>query len=157
MKPSTRLSQWLFDVLGGTFIEGSTLYVSDAAVEQGRLSLPGEVSDGIIDIGGYSVTDGRVFPLVSKDDIKGAYIVYDSITITYEGTKDGRYPSIISARILCVDKTYDNAEKLADSIEDVLDGRYVPELGCIELLTRKSDYDPGRGDFLEEITISIEL
>ena len=156
-KPTTLLNKALFGLLAGTFVEGATLYVNRGTAEMGALELPGTVEDGVLKIEGYSITNGQIYPLASKNDIKGAYLIYDSIEVAYSGTKDGREPSSVSARVLAVDKTYGGVEALADAIEEKLSGAYVAGLGEIELLSRGSDYDASRGDFLEEIKIYIEL
>lgn len=156
-RPTTLLNKCLFELLAGTFVEGATLYVNRGTEEQGALGLAGTVKDGVLTIEGYSITGGQVYPLVSKSDIKGPYVVYDDIEVAYASTKDGREPSSVSARVLGVAKEYHAAEALADAIEEKLSGAYAPGLGEIEIVSRRSDYDPSRGDFLEEIKIYIEL
>lgn len=157
MRPSTVLSRWLFEELAGTFVEGATLYVPRSAVEDGGIVIDGEVDENTQTVEVYSITGGRVFPLASKNDIEGAYMVYDSIEVMYESTKDGREPSGISFRILAVDCTYDGVEALADAIEAAMEGATVPELGDVEIYTRRSDFTPERGDYIVEFKLSISL
>ena len=158
MKASKILSRWFFETLAGTFVEGTTLYVSAQEAERGELGLSGTVDAGNLTIAGYSITNGQVYPLATKKDIKGAYIIYDSIEISYDTTKDGTYPSAISARLLCVDGGFTTVEALADAVEDKMRDAWVPALdSTVELLTRRSDYDSNTNEYLEEIRIRLQL
>lgn len=151
------LSNWLFEVLGGTFVEGATLYVPAGQVEAARLGLEGVVEDSTLNIG-YSITDGRVFPIATKSEVKAPYMVYDSIEVYYERTKDGSYPANVTARIVCVERSYTAAEALADAVEEKLADRCVESMGAECVVTsRGSDYDPNTGEFLEYIRIKVEL
>jgi hypothetical protein len=157
MKPSRILSKWFFDNLAGTFVDKAVLYVSTAQVAQGRLELPiGNVAGQDL-YAGYTIANGQVYPVATTKEIEGAYVIYDNITTLYEATKDGTTPSSLTARVLCVDKTFDAAEALADAVEDKLIDAYIAELGCITLESRKVGYDSATGEFLEEFNIKIEL
>lgn len=158
MKPRKILSRWLFDTLAGTFVEGTTLYVSAAEYKSGELVLDGEVEDDTLNPAGYSLTEGRVYPMTTKDDVKTPYVVYDSIETLYDNTKDGNKPSSVTARVLCVDRSSNAAEALADAVEDALNDAFVEGLDdTCAVISRRADYDAGTGEFLEEIRIRIDV
>jgi hypothetical protein len=159
MKPSSILSRWLFETLAGTFVEGTTLYITPAEVTLGSIDVPtATVDKTLLKVGGYSITDGQVYPIASKSEIKGAYVIYDSIKVLYESTKDGTEPSSITARILAVDKGYEKVDALADAIEARLANAYIKGLGSsIVLESRSTGYDADTGEFLCEIRISVNI
>lgn len=159
MKVKNIMSGWLFNVLGGSFIENKTLYVGRAEAAAAQLNLEeGDVAEKQLNVAGISITDGRVFPVASLAEVKTPYVVYDSIDVQYERTKDGSYPSGATARVLCVDKTYSGAEALADKAEALLADQFVAPLNGECLVTsRGSDYDANTGDFFESIRIRVEL
>lgn len=159
MRPTTILSRWLFDNLAGTFVEESTLYVGRAEADMGVLNLSaGEVQDGELHISGYAIKDGQIYPLATKKDIKGAFVVYDNIEVMYGQTKDGPYAEQLTCRILCVDKTFHGVESLADAVEEKLSGAYIQELqGFVDILSRKAGYDPNTGEFLNELKLKVDL
>ena len=101
--------------------------------------------------------DATVFPLATRQEVSGPYVVYDSIELQRERTKDGSYPVAVTARILVVDKSYDSAEILADAVEAVLLDSVIPSMGDIDVTARRSDFDPSTAEFLEEIRISVDL
>lgn len=159
MNPRNILSQWLFNNLAGTFIEGSTLYVGAAEVAMGEIDLS---SYGIVEGNtlntGFSIANGQVYPISTKKDIKGPYVVYDNLEVLYDSTKDGTFPSGLSARVLCVDKGYNAVEALADAVERKLLNAYIVELDAdVELKSRRIDFDPNTGEYLEELRISLTI
>lgn len=156
MKPSRILSKWVFDNLAGTFVEGSVLYVGNAEVMQGRLEV-GNVRVDDSTLTGYTIAGGQIYPIATKAEIKGAYVIYDNITTLYDATKDGTEPSALTARVLCVDKDFDAAEALADAVEEKLMDVNIPNLGCILLESRKVGFDASTGEYLEEFNLKIEL
>lgn len=157
MKPSKIVSEWLFSTLAGVFVEGATLYVPKGRSAEGVLTTQG----GAVDDGkliGYSITEGRVYPIATKEDVKSPYVTYDSITVNYEPTKDGAIPDSLSCRVLCVDRSYTAVEALADAVEGALNNAWVDELGsCLLMRSRRSDYDPSTGEFVENLNFSITL
>lgn len=157
MKPIQLLSQWLFARLAETFVEGGTLYVTKGQVDQGSLYLgDGEVTGD--DLTAYSITDGRVYPLATKMEVKCPYIMYDGLETIYGRSKDGTFPESLQARVLCVAKDFGQAQNLADAVEARLDDAAIPSLGTIaELVSRRCDYDAGVDEYLEEIRIKVEL
>lgn len=158
MKPSKILSRWLFKALAGTFVEGTTLYVGAAEAKDNVLTMNGEVTGSTLSSAGYSITDGRVYPLATKEDVKTPYVVYDSIETLYERTKDGTVPSAITARVLCVDKSCTAVEAIADAVEATLADAYIEGFDdSVVMTSRRCDYDAGTAEFLEEIRIRIDL
>ena len=101
--------------------------------------------------------DATVFPLATKQEVNGAYIMYDSIELLYERTKDGNYPIAVNARVLAVDKSYDSVELLADTVEAMLVDGVIPEMGDVIVASRRSDFDPSTAEFIEEIKISVDI
>ena len=156
-KPAKIISDWLFSTLAGVFVEGSTLYVPKGSVSEGVLA-SGNIDVKDSRIVGYSITAGRVYPLATKEDVKTPYVTYDSITVNYDATKDGCFPSSLTFRVLCVEKTYTAVDALADAVEDALNNAYVDELDSeLIITTRASEYDAGVGEFVEELKFSITL
>ena len=155
MKPSKVMSEWLFATLAGIFVEGVTLYVPKGRSAEGILS----VQDGTVDDGkliGYSITEGRVYPIATKEDVKAPYVTYDSIIINYESTKDGSIPDSLSCRVLCVDRGFTAVEALADAVEAALNNAWVDDLdSCLALRSRRSDFDPSTGEYVEDLNFSI--
>lgn len=157
-KVTQLLNKWLFETLGGTFAEGATLYVPTAQVDAKKLELSEGAVEGDVLSTGSSVTDGRVFPIATKSEAKAPYIVYDSIEVYYERTKDGSYPASVTARVVCVERSYTMAEELADAVEELLCDKYVGPLDAECVVTsRGSDYDANTGEFLEYVRIKVEL
>lgn len=101
--------------------------------------------------------DAKVFALASKQEVQGSYVVYDSIELQRQYTKDGSYPVSVTARLLVVDRSLTTAEILADSVEAVLADGYIPNVGDIHVTTRRSDYDSATGEYVEEIRITVEI
>ncbi len=157
MKPSKIISDWLFATLGGIFVEGGTLYVPKGYVSEGTLTAIGAtVEDGALV--GYSLTEGRVYPLATKEDVKAPYVIYDNIVVTYEATKDGSLPDSLSFRVLCVDRGYGAVESLADAVEEALNNALVEGFGSgLSLLSRGSEYDASTGEYVEELRFSITI
>lgn len=157
MRPTRIISEWLFATLAGVFVEKATLYVPKGSVVGGRLNLEGaDVEDG--KIVGYSITDGRVYPLATKEDVKTPYVTYDGITVNYEVTKEGSAPDSMSFRVLCVERSFGSALALADSVEAALNNSFVAEVGSwLTVTSRSSDYDSQTGEFVEELRFSISL
>ena len=115
MRPSKAISDWLFATLGGIFVENATLYVPRGAVSEGVLNAVGAtVQDGALVA--YSMTEGRVYPIATREDVKMPYMTYDNITVSYEATKDGAEPDGLSFRVLCVERDYDAVVALADAV-----------------------------------------
>lgn len=159
MKPSGHLSRWLFSTIAGTFVEGTTLYISVAQVAQGELQLPesATVEDGTLTVG-YSIAEGHVYPMCTQREVKRPYVMYDSIEVLYDSTKDGNEPTELNARVLCVHKTSPEVQALADSVEDLLNNAYIKSLdACCYVTSRRLDYDAQDGDFLEELRINVRL
>lgn len=157
MRPSWILSKWLFQSLAGTFVDGTTLCINVGEVAKGVLDLPIGSTEGV-ELIGYSIADLQIYPLASKSEIKGAYVIYDNIKTLYGRTKDGNYPNLLRARILCVDKTYSGVEALADAVESKVAGAYIEPLHSeCNITSRGSDYDPATGEYLEELLIETEL
>lgn len=101
--------------------------------------------------------DAKVFALASKQEVQGSYVVYDSIEVQREYTKDGSYPVSVTARLLVVDRSLTTAEFLADSVEALLADGYIPNVGDIRVTHRRSDYDSATGEYVEEIRITVEI
>lgn len=101
--------------------------------------------------------DAKVFALASKQEVQGSYVVYDSIEVQREYTKDGSYPVSVTARLLVVDRSLTTAEFLADSVEALLADGYIPNVGDIRVTQRRSDYDSATGEYVEEIRITVEI
>lgn len=157
MKPKKIISEWLFSHLAGVFVEGVTLYVPGGQVADGVLSAEGMNSQGA-ELIGYSITAGRVYPIVTKEDVKAPYVTYDGITINYEITKDGSEPDNLTFRVLCVDRGYGAVEALADAVEAALNNAWVGELcSSLALTSRRSDYDAATGEYLEELRFVITI
>ena len=157
MTPRKILSNWLFSALAGTFVEGVTLYINRGQASDALLNVEGaEVTEEKL-VTGYSITNGRVYPIATRQEVKAPYVVYDSIRTTYSSTKDGTFPSSITARVMCVDKDYEAVGALADTVEARLDGAGVDSLGVIEMTSRSSDYDASTDEFVEELIIKIDL
>lgn len=157
MKATKILGKWLFDTLGGVFVENATLYMP-GSVDGATAKAMGaaDVADG--ELIGYSITDGRVFPIVTKEEVKCPYVVYDSMEVRYSRTKDGQFPASVHARVLLVDKTQRGAEELADIAEAKLANAKVPALrSTCYVESRKVGFDPGTREYLEELRITIEL
>ena len=157
MSPKRVVGEWLFSKLAGVFVEGATLYVPKGLVTEGVLN-PGEaeVADG--KLVGYSLTEGRVYPIATKEDVRAPYVTYDNITVNYEATKDGSYPDNLTCRVLCVDRGYTLVEALADAVEATLNNAWVEAVGSeILLSSRTSDCDPSTGEYIEELRFSITL
>lgn len=157
MRPSKAISDWLFATLGGVFVENATLYVPRGAVSEGVLNVVGAtVQDSALVA--YSITEGRVYPIATREDVKTPYMTYDNITVSYEATKDGAEPDGLSFRVLCVERDYDAVVALADAVEGQLNNAWVDELdGALELTSRRSDYDAATGEYLEELRFSITI
>lgn len=156
-KPTKILGKWLFDTLGGVFVENATLYMP-GSVDNATADISGV--DGVVDreLIGYSITDGRVFPIATKEEVKCPYVVYDSMEVRYSRTKDGQYPDSVHARVLLVDKTQRGAEELADIAESKLANAKVPALrSTCYVESRKVGFDPDTREYLEELRITIQL
>lgn len=156
-KATKLLGQWLFDTLGGVFVENATLYMPGSidGVTAEAIGAAGVVDGELI---GYSITDGRIFPIATKEEVQCPYVVYDSMEVRYSRTKDGQYPDSVYARVLLVDKTQGGAERLADIAEAKLANAKVPTLSSTCYVeSRKVGFDPGAREYLEELRISIEL
>lgn len=157
MRPSRVISEWLFATLAGVFVEGATLYVPKGSSTEGVLNAMGATAeDGKLI--GYSITEGRVYPIATKEDVKLPYVMYDNIVIDYEATKDGAEPETLSCRVMCVDRGYTAVEALADAVEGALNNAWVEGLDSALLLRqRRSGYDPATGEYVEELTFNIIL
>lgn len=156
MKPGRIVGDWLFASLAGIFVEGATLYAPRGAVSDGVLDLDATLQDGALV--GYSLTEGRVFPIATKEDVKAPYVIYDSITVNYEATKDGSFPDSLTCRVLCVDRGYAAVEALADAVEATLGNAWVDGIGSsLQLNSRRSDFDVATGEYLEELRFSITI
>ncbi len=157
MKPKKIISEWLFARLAGVFVEGATLYVPNGSVGDGFLTADGvEVEDG--KLVGYSITEGRVYPIATKEDVKAPYVTYDNISVIYDATKDGAEPESLTCRVLCVDRSYTAVDILADAVEASLNNAWVAELGSALMMTsRRSDFDASTGEYVEELFLSINL
>lgn len=157
MKPGKIISDWLFATLAGVFVENATLYVPKGAVSDSVLSLDSAVvRDG--KFVGYSMTEGRVFPLATKENVKTPYITYDNIAVAYVPTKDGSVPDSLTCRVLCVDRGYTEVGALADAVEVALNNAWVEGLGGALLLdSRRSNFDTATGEYLEELFFSITI
>ena len=155
--PKKILCEWLFAELAGTFVEGLTLYlpmggVAESVLDAQQLSVTGGK------LSGYSVTEGRIYPIATKEDVKAPYVTYDSLVVTYESTKDGVEPDKVSFRILCVDRSYTAVEALADAVETRVNNAYVVLLAsCVEAVSRRSDFDSSTGEYIEELLFNINL
>lgn len=159
MRPSGILSRWLFEVLAQTFVEGTTLYVGMAQVAEGRLQMPADASvvGGVLRAA-YSIADGNVYPICTKRKVDGPHVIYDNIETAYASTKDGCEPDVLTVRVLCVHKTYEEVMLLADKVEERLNNSYIPGLdACCEIVSRKMGYDDADGDYLEEFNIKVQL
>lgn len=157
MRPSRVISEWLFATLAGVFVEGATLYVPKGAAAEGILEARGAtLEDGKLI--GYSITEGRIYPLATKEDVKSPYVTYDNISISYEATKDGAEPDELTCRVTCVDRSYTAVEALTDAVEAALNNAWIDELGsCLYLRQRRSDFDPATGEYVEELIFYITL
>lgn len=156
MTPAKLLGEWLFNVLGGVFVENGTLYLT-GEVDNATLVVDNVTVDNG-DIVGYSLTEGRVYPIATKEDVKCPYVIYDSVAVQYGETKDGPYAQSVTARILAVDKTQAGAEGIADKAEKLLSGAPVKTLGsACKLEARANGYDAATREYLEELRITIEL
>lgn len=109
--------------------------------------------------GNATVVDGhsKVYPIVSKEEVEGAFIIYDSLEVVYAYTKDGPILEMARARVLAVEKSYTAAEALGDAVVAMLHKATVPTLGDVHLTSRKSVFDERTGEFVEEILMQIEL
>lgn len=155
-KPTKLLGQWLFEKLGGVFVENATLYIPGSV--DGITASTSDASIVDKELIGYSMTDGRVYPIATKEDVKCPYIIYDSMEVRYVRTKDGQHPDSVHARVLIVDKTQSSAEHLADIAESKLANARMPDLrSTCYVDSRKVGFDPGTREYLEELRISIEL
>lgn len=157
MRPSKAISDWLFATLGGVFVENATLYVPRGAVSEGVLNAVGAtVQDGALVA--YSITEGRVYPIVTREDVKTPYMTYDNITVTYEATKDGAEPDGLSFRVLCVERDYDAVVALADAVAGKLNNAWVDILAsALALTSRRSSFDAATGEYLEELTFELTI
>lgn len=157
MRPNRVISEWLFATLAGVFVEGATLYVPKGSSTEGVLNAMGATAeDGKLI--GYSITEGRVYPIATKEDVKSPYVMYDNIVISYESTKDGAEPDNLTFRVMCVDRSYTAVEALADAVEGVLNNAWVEDLGsCLLMRQRRSDFDPATGEYVEELNFYITL
>lgn len=156
-KPKTILSEWLYNALRGMYTSGVTLYVGRLEAEMANLTLPGEVRDNVLVLTGEIISGNNTFPICTKEEVKTPFFTYDSIEVTYGGTKDGRYPETITARVVCVHSTYTDAEALCDDVEARIHGSYIPGLGILEVQARRSAYEQATGEFFEELKINVEL
>jgi hypothetical protein len=98
----------------------------------------------------------NIFPLRTKEAVKGGYIVIDSFETVNSSTKDGVFPESLSARLLCVDKTYSSASALAASVESVIKSLYIPQFGDVLAVVQKKEGIEGE-EFLQELIIKIDL
>lgn len=98
----------------------------------------------------------NIFPLRTKEDVRGGYVILDSFETGFSSTKDGFYPENLSARILCVEKTYTSASALAARIETVIKNLYVPQFGDVLAVVQKKEGIEG-DEFLQELIIKIDL
>ena len=157
MKPKKIISEWLFARLAGVFVEGATLYVPNGSVGDGFLAADGvEIEDGRLV--GYSITEGRVYPIATKEDVRAPYVTYDNISVVYDVTKDGSEPESLTCRVLCVDRSYTAVDALADAVEAELNNAWVAELDSALMMTsRRSDFDASTGEYVEELFLTINL
>lgn len=157
MRPSKAISDWLFATLGGVFVENATLYVPRGAVSEGVLNAVGAtVQDGALVA--FSMTEGRVYPIATREDVKTPYMTYDNITVTYEATKDGAEPDGLSFRVLCVERDYDAVVALADAVAGKLNNAWVDILAsALALTSRRSSFDAATGEYLEELTFELTI
>jgi hypothetical protein len=157
MKPKKVISEWLFARLAGVFVEGTTLYVPNGSVGDGFLAADGvEVEDGRLV--GYSITEGRVYPIATKEDVRAPYVTYDNISVVYDVTKDGSEPESLTCRVLCVDRSYTAVDALADAVEAEINNAWVAELdGALMMTSRRSDFDASTGEYVEELFLSINM
>jgi hypothetical protein len=157
MRPSKAISDWLFATLGGVFVENATLYVPRGAVSEGVLNVVGAtVQDGALVA--YSITEGRVYPIATREDVKTPYMTYDNITVSYEATKDGAEPDGLSFRVLCVERDYDAVVALADAVAGKLNNAWVDILSsALTLTSRRSSFDAATGEYLEELTFELTI
>lgn len=157
MKPKKVISEWLFARLAGVFVEGATLYVPNGSVGDGFLTADGvEIEDGRLV--GYSITEGRVYPIATKEDVRAPYVTYDNISVVYDVTKDGSEPESLTCRVLCVDRSYTAVDALADAVEAEINNAWVTELDSALMMTsRRSDFDASTGEYVEELFLTINL
>lgn len=151
------LSVWLFEALRGMYTSGVTLYVGALQAAQAALELPGDVNDVTLTLTGEILGGNETYPMCTKEEVKTPYITYDNIEVIYASTKDGAYPDSVSARVLCVHKTFTDAETLCDSVVARINGATIPALGRVKVTTRRADYDDGTREYLEELRITVEL
>lgn len=155
-KPSRILSDWLFSTLAGAFIENGCLY-TPGSHDGGAVIIPGTYNNGEFSLESGPIAGGKVYPLAVKEEVKAPYIVYDDISTRFEGTKDGRYPSEVSFRILVVAKTFNEAEEISEAVESAVGRGRVPDLGFVNTESIRCGYDSGSGGYLEEIRCLINL
>ena len=155
-KPSIIISDWLFSTLAGAFVENGCLYTPESC-DGGAVIIPGTYNNGEFSLESGPIAGGKVYPLAVKEEVKAPYIVYDDISTRFESTKDGRYPSEVSFRILVVAKTFNEAEEIAEAVESVVTSRKIPELGFVAVEGIRCGYDAGSGGYLEEMSCSINL
>lgn len=157
MKPIKIISDWLFGMLAGTFVEDTTLYVGMGSVTDGIVSMSDTVTDGEV-IAGYALTGGRVYPLATKDDVKTPYVTYDDIVLNYGLTKDGAEPSDLTFRVICVERSYTGVGALADAVVAKINNTWIAEFcDYVQMQSRRPGYDPSTGEFLEELRFKIEI
>ena len=98
----------------------------------------------------------NIFPLRTKEAVKGGYIVIDSFETVNSSSKDGFFPESLSARLLCVDKTYSSVSALAARVEAVIKSLYIPQFDDVLAVVQKKEGTEG-DEFLQELIIKIDL
>lgn len=93
----------------------------------------------------------NIFPLIAPEDTQGAFIIYKRDEYSKSYTKDGIYRENCVIYITVVSDTYDEAQKIAIMINDLLEG--YGQTFKIKLTDSTEDYEDNK--FIQVLQFTI--
>lgn len=93
----------------------------------------------------------NIFPLIAPEDTQGSFIIYKRDEYSKNYTKDGIYRENCVIYITVVSDTYDEAQKIAIMINDLLEG--YGQTFKIKLTDSTEDYEDNK--FIQVLQFTI--
>ena len=97
-----------------------------------------------------SIVGKHIYPYLTQVEVRKPHIVYDAVSVTFEQTKDGEYPSEITLTLNCNTTDYNLGIELGEAVIDVFEDHQD-----ISVTSASCEYDNGAMMFTHSITINI--
>lgn len=92
----------------------------------------------------------HIYPYLSQVGVRKPHIVYDAVSVAFEQTKDGEYPSEIALTLNCNTTDYNLGIELGEAVIDMFEDHED-----IAVTYASCEYDSGANMFTHAITINI--